>query len=84
MSKQNQSSRRRFYNRLAPQIYVAAAAPLTSMAAKEKAEERTLFYEKKISAGDKIRLAVIGYGVQGSFRPRHRIKNTRGGIGWYL
>ena len=46
---------------------LAAAAPLTSMAAKEKAEERTLFYEKKISAGDKIRLAVIGYGVQGHF-----------------
>jgi predicted dehydrogenase len=44
---------------------LAAAGPLSSLAAKEKAEERTLFYEKKISVGDNIRLGVIGYGVQG-------------------
>ena len=37
------------------------------MAAKEKAEERILFYEKKVSAGEKIRLGVIGFGVQGHF-----------------
>ncbi|HNP21834.1 MAG TPA: Gfo/Idh/MocA family oxidoreductase [Panacibacter sp.] len=67
MSKQNQSSRRRFLQQIGATSMLAAAAPLTSMAAKEKAEERTLFYEKKISAGDKIRLAVIGYGVQGHF-----------------
>jgi len=46
---------------------MAAAAPLSSLAAKEKAEERILHYEKKISAGDKIRLGVIGYGVQGHY-----------------
>ena len=46
---------------------MSAAAPLSSLAAKEKAEERILQYEKKISAGDKIRLGVIGYGVQGHY-----------------
>jgi ornithine cyclodeaminase/alanine dehydrogenase-like protein (mu-crystallin family) len=67
MSKQNQSSRRRFLQQIGATGMLAAAAPLSSLAAKEKAEERTLFYEKKISAGDKIRLGVIGYGVQGHF-----------------
>ena len=42
-----------------------AAAPLASLAARGKAEERILRYEQKISANDKIRLGVIGYGVQG-------------------
>lgn len=44
-----------------------AAAPLTSLAAREKAEERILRYEKPIAANDKIRIGVIGYGVQGHF-----------------
>ena len=40
---------------------------MTSLAAREKAEERILRYERKISANEKIRLGVIGYGVQGHF-----------------
>ena len=67
MSKQNQSSRRKFLQQIGATSLLAAAAPLSSLAAKEKAEERTLFYEKKISSADKIRLGVIGYGVQGHF-----------------
>ena len=67
MSTQNQSSRRKFLQQIGATSLLAAAAPLTSLQAKEKAEERTLFYEKKISTGDKIRLGVIGYGVQGHF-----------------
>ena len=42
-----------------------AASPLAGFAAKEKAEERILRYEKKISANDKITLACIGFGIQG-------------------
>lgn len=42
-----------------------AASPLSSFAAKEKAEERILRYERKISANDNINLAVIGFGIQG-------------------
>lgn len=46
---------------------LAAAAPLNNLAAKEKAEERTLFYERKISTADAIRVGVIGFGIQGHF-----------------
>jgi predicted dehydrogenase len=67
MSKQNQSSRRKFLQQIGATGMLAVAAPLSSLAAQEKAEERTLFYEKKISTGDTIRLGVIGYGVQGHF-----------------
>src|SRR5205809_2921429 len=67
MSKQNQSSRRKFLQQIGATSLLAAAAPLSSLAAKEKAEERTLFYEKKISSADTIRLGVIGFGIQGHF-----------------
>ncbi len=65
MSKDSKSSRRRFLQQIGATGILAAASPLSSLAAREKAEERTLFYEKKISVGDKIRLGVIGYGIQG-------------------
>jgi ketol-acid reductoisomerase len=65
MTKHNHSSRRRFLQQIGATGMLAAVAPLSSLAAKEKAEQRTLFYEKKIAAGDTIRLGVIGYGVQG-------------------
>lgn len=67
MSKESKSSRRKFLQLIGATGMLSAVAPLSSLAAKEKAEERTLFYEKKISVGDKIRLGVIGYGVQGHF-----------------
>lgn len=65
MQKDNPSSRRRFLRKIAATSLATAATPLTSLAAREKAEERILRYEQKISANDKIRLGVIGYGVQG-------------------
>src|SRR5690349_4529003 len=67
MSKQNKASRRLFLQQIGATSLLAAAAPLSSLAAKEKAEERTLFYERKISSADKIRLGVIGFGIQGHF-----------------
>ena len=67
MSKQNQASRRRFLQQIGATGLLAAVSPLSTLAAQEKAEERTLFYERKISAGDTIRLGVIGFGVQGHF-----------------
>src|SRR3954447_25051081 len=67
MSKHNQASRRKFLQQIGATSLLAAASPLSSFAAKEKAEERTLFYEKKISTGDNIRLGVIGFGIQGHF-----------------
>ncbi|MEO5997608.1 MAG: Gfo/Idh/MocA family oxidoreductase [Chitinophagaceae bacterium] len=65
MSKQNQSSRKRFLQQIGATGILAAVSPFSSLAAKEKAEERTLFYEKKISIGDTIRIGVIGFGIQG-------------------
>lgn len=67
MSHQDQSSRRKFLQQIGATSLLVAASPLSSLAAKEKAEERTLFYEKKISPTDKVRLGVIGFGVQGHF-----------------
>jgi len=67
MSKQNKASRRQFLQQIGATSLLAAAAPLTSLAAKEKAEERTLFYEKKISSADAIRVGLIGFGIQGHF-----------------
>jgi len=67
MSKESQASRRRFLQQIGATGMLAAVSPLSSLAAQEKAEERTLFYERKISNADKIRLGVIGYGVQGHF-----------------
>ena len=52
----------------------AASAPLTSLAASAKAEERILAYERKISSNDTIRIGVIGYGVQGHFDLRTALK----------
>ena len=63
----NASSRRNFLQKIGATTLVTAAIPLQSMAAREKAEERMLFYEKNIAPGDKIRLGVIGFGVQGHF-----------------
>src|SRR5262245_48133274 len=61
----NQTSRRKFLQQVGSVSLAAAAGPLAGLAAKEKAEERILRYEKKISANDKVRVAVIGYGIQG-------------------
>ena len=44
---------------------MVASIPFSSFATSIKAEERILFYDKKRSSNDRIR--VIGYGVQGHF-----------------
>lgn len=67
MKDNSSASRRRFLQQIGATSMVAAAAPLQSFAAQQKAEERILRYEKPISVGDKIRLGVIGFGVQGHF-----------------
>jgi predicted dehydrogenase len=67
MKKETSSSRRKFLQQIGATGLAIGSAPLTSMAAKAKAEERILAYERKISANDKVRVGVIGYGVQGHF-----------------
>ena len=67
MNNENASSRRKFLQLIGATSIASVASPLSSLAAKQKAEERILFYDKKVSAGEKIRLGVIGFGIQGHF-----------------
>lgn len=67
MKKDTSRSRRKFLQQIGATGFMMGAAPLTSLAAKAKAEERILQYEKPVSANDKVRIGVIGYGVQGHF-----------------
>jgi predicted dehydrogenase len=74
MQNDNSRSRRKFLQQIGATSLAVAASPLSTFAAREKAEERILHYEKKIPANDKIRLGVIGYGVQGHFDLRTALK----------
>jgi len=65
MSKENQTSRRKFLQKVGSLGILAAAGPLTGLAAREQAEERIIRYSRKFASNDKIRLAVIGFGIQG-------------------
>ena len=65
--KDSPNSRRKFLRQIGAASLATVASPLASLSAQGKAEERILHYEKKISANDKIRIGVIGYGVQGHF-----------------
>jgi len=67
MPNDNQPSRRRFLQQIGSLAVVATTGPLRSLAAKEKAEERIIRYRKKITSNDTIRLAVIGFGIQGHY-----------------
>lgn len=61
------SSRRKFLQQIGATSLVTAASPFASFEGQAKAEERILHYERPHSANDKIRIGVIGYGVQGHF-----------------
>jgi predicted dehydrogenase len=65
MSQKSRNSRRRFLQQIGSAGLIAAAGPLAGFSTAEKNEERIIRYDKKISPNDKIRLAVIGYGIQG-------------------
>ena len=65
MSKHNSSSRRKFLQQLGSTGLLLSAGSLGRLAAEEKMEERILLHEKRIVSTDKIRLAVIGTGIQG-------------------
>jgi predicted dehydrogenase len=67
MKNDSSSSRRKFLKKIGATGLAISASSLSTLAAKEKAEERILHYEKKISPNDKVRVGVVGYGVQGHF-----------------
>jgi len=64
--KKQASSRRNFLKQITGTTLSLAAAPLASFATEEKTEERILHYQKKITANDKINVAVIGMGIMGN------------------
>ncbi|WP_028526606.1 Gfo/Idh/MocA family protein [Runella limosa] len=65
--KNDNSSRRKFLQQIGATSLVTASSPFASLAAQQKAEERILQYERPFAANDKVRIGVIGYGVQGHF-----------------
>jgi predicted dehydrogenase len=67
MNNNHSTSRKKFLQQIGAATLAAAASPLAAFSAREKAEERIMRYERKISANDKMRIGVIGYGVQGHF-----------------
>jgi len=67
MPNNSNNSRRKFLQQIGATSLLAATSPLSSLAASGKAEERILTYDRKISSNDRIRIGVIGYGVQGHF-----------------
>jgi predicted dehydrogenase len=74
MKNDNLKSRRKFLQKIGATSLIAASTPFSSMAAQEKTEERILHYEKKVGPNDKVRIGVIGYGVQGHFDLRTALK----------
>ena len=67
MNPNNKSSRRRFLSQIGATGLITMINPIATASAQAKAEERILRYDKKIASIDRIRLGVIGYGVQGHF-----------------
>lgn len=65
MKNDSKSSRRRFLQQLGATALATAANPLATLALQRKAEERILRYDRHISPNDRIRIGVIGYGIQG-------------------
>lgn len=65
MSKSNQATRRNFLKKLGGSTLALAAAPIASLAAEEKLEERILHYGKRVSPNDRLRIGVVGLGIMG-------------------
>ncbi|WP_018617488.1 Gfo/Idh/MocA family protein [Segetibacter koreensis] len=65
MANKSLSSRRKFLQQIGSTGLLFTAGPLAALASAEKAEERILLYDKTISPNDKIRVGVIGFGIQG-------------------
>lgn len=67
MKEDTHHSRRKFLQQIGATGLALGTASISSFEAKAKAEERILRYSRQVSANDKIRVGIIGYGVQGHF-----------------
>ena len=61
----NPSSRRKFLQNLSGTALFLGSGTLSKLLAEERYETRMLPYERKFSSNDKIRVALIGTGIQG-------------------
>ncbi len=59
-------SRRDFIKHLTGTTLALSLGPLASLAHQQKAEERIIQYQKKITVNDRINIAVIGMGIMGN------------------
>ena len=59
------SSRRKFFQNLSSTAILVGSGSLSKLMAEENYETRMIPWERKISANDKIRIAVIGTGIMG-------------------
>jgi predicted dehydrogenase len=59
------SSRRKFLQNLSSTALLVGSGSISKLMAEENYEQRIIPWEKKITANDKIRIAVIGTGIQG-------------------
>lgn len=59
------ASRRKFLQQMSATALMFGAGSLERLQAEEKIEQRMLQYDKRYSAADKIRVAVIGTGIMG-------------------
>jgi len=66
MAKNNSSSRRKFLQQLGSTGLLLSAGSLSGFAAAQKADERILQSEKRISSTDQVNIAVIGMGIMGN------------------
>lgn len=67
MSNDSKASRRKFLQQVGSTSMLLAASPLSGLAFAGKAEERIIRYDRKFSSNDKVRVGVIGFGIQGHF-----------------
>jgi predicted dehydrogenase len=58
------SSRRQFLQQIGSTGLILAAGSISSLAWAQRAEERIALYDRRFSSIDKIRLGVIGFGIQ--------------------
>ncbi len=65
MAIDNSSSRRKFLQQLGATTLLLGAGSIGRLEAEEKMEERILQFQKRITSNDKIRVALIGNGIQG-------------------
>src|ERR1035437_7992427 len=64
MNDRSRSSRRKFLQQIGSTGFALAAGSISGLAIAQKGVERMIRYDKRFSSNDKIRLGMIGFGIQ--------------------